>query len=303
MNIETANKLLQYRKKSGLSQEELASKIGVSRQAVSKWERAEASPDTDNLILLSKVYGVTLDELLTGNPEEILNNKEEPKEQSEENNSENNLGSSCGTTENETENIDKEKTVSFKNGIHVFNGKDKVDISFKDGIHVESEDGAKVHIDGNGVNVVDEQGNQKAYTDADGRVHYDKDHCNKKKNIAMEFPIWLVSIIAFFLFGFLNVLGGWATSWMWFLVIPLYYTTVKAIQCKKLKYFCYPVFITWLYMFVGMYFSLWHPFWLLFITIPIFYYIAGIVDKDDTPKEDINFKQDGYNVTCFKPNT
>lgn len=53
MNIETANRLLQYRKKMNLSQEELAAKIGVSRQAVSKWERAEASPDTDNLILLA----------------------------------------------------------------------------------------------------------------------------------------------------------------------------------------------------------------------------------------------------------
>ena len=42
MNIETANILLQYRKKSGLSQEELASKIGVSRQAVSKWEIGRA---------------------------------------------------------------------------------------------------------------------------------------------------------------------------------------------------------------------------------------------------------------------
>ena len=50
MNIETANRLLKYRKDSGLSQEELAEKIGVSRQAVSKWERSEASPDTDNLI-------------------------------------------------------------------------------------------------------------------------------------------------------------------------------------------------------------------------------------------------------------
>ena len=48
MNIETANRLLQYRKENNLSQEELAEKIGVSRQAVSKWERAEASPDTDN---------------------------------------------------------------------------------------------------------------------------------------------------------------------------------------------------------------------------------------------------------------
>ena len=43
---------------------ELAAQLGLSRQAVSKWERAEASPDTDNLIMLSRVYGVSLDELL-----------------------------------------------------------------------------------------------------------------------------------------------------------------------------------------------------------------------------------------------
>ena len=65
MNIDIANRLYEMRKKSGLSQEELAEKIGVSRQAVSKWERAEASPDTDNLILLSKLYSISLDELLS----------------------------------------------------------------------------------------------------------------------------------------------------------------------------------------------------------------------------------------------
>ena len=59
MNIEIANRLLQYRKKHNLSQEELASQIGVSRQAVSKWERAEASPDTDNLILLAKDLNIS----------------------------------------------------------------------------------------------------------------------------------------------------------------------------------------------------------------------------------------------------
>jgi len=64
MNIEIANRLVELRKKMGLSQEELADKLGLSRQAVSKWERAEASPDTDNLICLAKLYGVSLDDLL-----------------------------------------------------------------------------------------------------------------------------------------------------------------------------------------------------------------------------------------------
>ncbi len=64
MTIEVANKLVKLRKENGLSQEDLAAKLGISRQAVSKWERAEASPDTDNLICLAKLYNVSLDELL-----------------------------------------------------------------------------------------------------------------------------------------------------------------------------------------------------------------------------------------------
>ncbi len=64
MNIEIANRLVKLRKQNNLSQEGLAEKLGISRQAVSKWERAEASPDTDNLILLARLYGISLDELL-----------------------------------------------------------------------------------------------------------------------------------------------------------------------------------------------------------------------------------------------
>ena len=85
MDIETANRLLQYRKKHNLSQEELANKIGVSRQAVSKWERAEASPDTDNLILLAEIYGVSLDELLKGESNNSSKSEAEQETVSEEN--------------------------------------------------------------------------------------------------------------------------------------------------------------------------------------------------------------------------
>jgi len=64
MNIEIANRLVELRRNAGLSQEDLAARLGVSRQAVSKWERAESSPDTDNLIALARLYGVSLDALL-----------------------------------------------------------------------------------------------------------------------------------------------------------------------------------------------------------------------------------------------
>lgn len=81
MNIEIANKLLQLRKEKGLSQEALAQELGISRQAVSKWERAEASPDTDNLIELAKLYDISLDELLLHEP---TTKEEKPESQEDE---------------------------------------------------------------------------------------------------------------------------------------------------------------------------------------------------------------------------
>ena len=59
-----ALKIVDLRKKHGLSQEDLADKLFVSRQAISKWERGEALPDTDNLISISKHFSVSLDELV-----------------------------------------------------------------------------------------------------------------------------------------------------------------------------------------------------------------------------------------------
>lgn len=64
MTLEIANKLIELRKARGVSQEELAAHLGISRQAISKWERGEASPDIDNIVMLSRFYGVSIDELL-----------------------------------------------------------------------------------------------------------------------------------------------------------------------------------------------------------------------------------------------
>ena len=66
-----AEKLYQLRTRSGLSQEELAEKMNVSRQSISKWESANSIPSMDKIVELSKIYGVTTDYLLKDEMEEI----------------------------------------------------------------------------------------------------------------------------------------------------------------------------------------------------------------------------------------
>lgn len=66
MTYEFADRLIELRKDNGMSQEELAQRIGLSRQAVSKWERAESSPDIGNLVALAEIYGLTIDDIVKG---------------------------------------------------------------------------------------------------------------------------------------------------------------------------------------------------------------------------------------------
>ena len=59
-----ADKIITLRKKAGWSQEELAQKLDVSRQSVSKWESAQSMPDIDKILQLSSLFSVTTDCLL-----------------------------------------------------------------------------------------------------------------------------------------------------------------------------------------------------------------------------------------------
>lgn len=58
------DKIIALRKAQGWSQEDLAEKLDVSRQAVSRWENGTAQPDAQNLLLISKLFDVTTDYLL-----------------------------------------------------------------------------------------------------------------------------------------------------------------------------------------------------------------------------------------------
>lgn len=276
MTIETANRLFELRKKHNLSQEELAEKLGVSRQAVSKWERSEASPDTDNLIALAKIYDLSLDELIYGEKEE-KNEQEENKETAKESAKEND--ELC---------------------INIEDDGDKVHIGPK-GILVEDKDGETVKIGWTGLNIeisdsnkkdsdsIDDDdeneendGKEKVYVSGDGKVkiRLNTNTLNfKKPKFWLEVPYSIICVILYLIFGFYNICGGWGLSWIIFVTIPVYYSLVEAIYKRRMSEFAYPVLAACVYLYLGMYHGNWHPSWLVFLTIPIYYPIASIVDS------------------------
>lgn len=65
-----ADKIVSLRKKAGWSQEDLAEKLGVTRQSVSKWEGAQSVPDMDKVVMMSRLFGVSTDFLLKDELEE-----------------------------------------------------------------------------------------------------------------------------------------------------------------------------------------------------------------------------------------
>ncbi|MBQ6135647.1 MAG: helix-turn-helix transcriptional regulator [Bacilli bacterium] len=70
--MEIGKKITNLRKKNGLSQEELAEKVGVARQTISKWELGETSPDLKQSKELSKIFNVSLDELVDNDIKNVL---------------------------------------------------------------------------------------------------------------------------------------------------------------------------------------------------------------------------------------
>ena len=69
--METKDVIVELRKKNGLSQDELAERVMVTRQAVSRWETGETIPNTETLKLLSKLFHVTINTLL-GSPQQLI---------------------------------------------------------------------------------------------------------------------------------------------------------------------------------------------------------------------------------------
>lgn len=263
MNLEIANRLVGLRKENKLSQEALAEKLGISRQAVSKWERAEASPDTDNLIALAKLYHISLDELLKIHEEEsdcveewertavmVVPDGETTSDEGEKE------GTFCAETEDcareENRQREEEDVRLGFNGIHVRDKEgQEVHISWK-GIHVYDNE-KEVHIDKNGIIV-------------NGEPVYGHLLGQGRKE---EFPLGVLAIVIYIVMG--ACFNLWHPGWILFFLVPVISSLIHAVRCRNANLFAYPCLVLFLYLYMGFVHFLWHPAWVLFLTVPLYY--------------------------------
>ena len=221
MTIKLGNRLADLRKEHHLSQEELAEKLNVSRQAISKWECGESSPDTDNLIELSKIYNISLDELV-GN-EHAKNND---------------------------------------------NGEAKTIV------------------------ITDDENNKIQFTKGDEDEDHDEDARDERDHpvfttvsVIVSCVLTIAVVIAYVLLG--TLLGLWGQAWVLFLLIIIIPSLMKAIFFKRMHSFAFPILVVFVYLLIGIWYpgGYWHPWWLLFLSIPVYYAIAEAIKKIKKIKE------------------
>lgn len=288
MDLVMAQRLVDRRKAAGLSQEALAAQLGVSRQAVSKWERSESSPDTDNLIALAALYGVSLDELLYG---EAANDADDLEDGS--------VGTETADVADEAEDSAEHADcsdkpivdISLARGIHVIdpNKGEEVHVGWS-GIHVTNErKGEEVHVGPGGLHIDTlEDDGHSVHTNDDGTVtiddetfsswkeardkldHHGKHFRTKIGRAWNKFPFPALVAFAYLVLGI--IYGAWSMGLFLVFLIPIYYALGDFIDRRRLSKLIDGVYpaaaIAW---FLCMWLCLGqpHPAWAILITIPV----------------------------------
>lgn len=306
MDLAMAQRLVDRRKAAGLSQEALAAQLGVSRQAVSKWERSESSPDTDNLIALAALYDVSLDELLYGQAANDADDLEDGSADTE-------TANVADEAEDSAEHADcSDKPlvdISLARGIHVIdpNKGEEVHVGWS-GIHVANERrGEEVHVGWSDIHVTNERKGEEVHvgpggvhidtleddghsvrTNDDGTVtidgetfsswkeaHDKLDHHGKYFHTKVgrawnKFPFPALVTLAYLALGI--VYGTWATGLFLVFLIPVYYALGDFIDRRrpsKLIDGVYPASAIAWFLYMWLCLGQPHPAWIILITIPI----------------------------------
>ena len=240
------NFLYNLRKQRGWTQTELADKLGVTNQAVSKWENGDSFPDTGMLVPLAELFGVSVDELLKG--------KRKPVPAIEQK-----------TFEKDTTNAVAQKTGDAYEKKRLAESASAQNPS-KDDLAEKNE------------TKIEENAESPKNDDANTAPP-------RRKKLAALFngAIMLSATIAFFLLGALG--NYWHVCWLAFSVgitlcallngIDEYMTKKKTAEfCGFIMLACADVFL-----FLGLQYSLWHPAWIVFLIGPLFCALFGAIDN------------------------
>lgn len=294
MDVDIAKRLADRRRAAGFTQEELAEKLGVSRQAVSKWECSESSPDTDNLISLARLYDVSLDDLLYTDVERDgvdaaggqgvgeESGAEEPDAagradtHADEGADDGHApGDDPATVDDAAESREGDGTTHIGlDGIHVEDGKDYVHINWRDGVNViDGKKGDHVHVGWDGIHINDREFDNLA--DANAYMG-----TNKKGSSFLRawnrFPFPLVVLIAYILVGL--VYEAWGYGLFLIAAIPVYYALGGLFGAKRIAaFFCtlYVVGAICWFCYMAFVCNQPHPAWVVFLTIPLVGWLCG----------------------------
>lgn len=210
MNVEIAQRLAALRREKGYSQEELAERLGLSRQAVSKWERAESSPDIGNIVALAKLYGVSVDELLR-------------------------VDENIADLEDDARFEEQDKTAAAEAEVQAAAVR----------ANEAAVRAAQAAVAAAQARATAEQAQAHAQVHAAPQQAY--------ASYAQPAPQPAVALA--------RKRGPWLT-------------------------FPYPVLCVIIFLLSGFFTGLWHPAWLIFLTIPLYYWIAHIIENDPNYRAD-----------------
>ncbi|WP_307980226.1 helix-turn-helix transcriptional regulator [uncultured Senegalimassilia sp.] len=291
-----ARRLAARRKQAGLSQEALADKLGVSRQAVSKWERAESLPDTDNLIALAALYDLTLDELLwreaaksdsqvsqpapdaaemsgasagegysQGKPDATEDDRDDGGRDSEASDNDQAGGSADSSMdgaafESSRNDNDAESDNSQGHG----KGDDYAHVSFRDGIHVrDTKKGEEVHIGWSGVHVTNRKKGEEVHVGWDG-VHVEQPNASGTADDPKSVHVDSSGVI---------IGEQYFENW---------HEAHKAFGRKPeraWRSFPFPLVVLVAYLLLGLFTNAWIPGLMLVFAVPAYYVIGNAWEK------------------------
>lgn len=274
MSYEFADRLIELRRTKGMSQEELAGTLGISRQAVSKWERAESAPDIGNLVALASLYDVSLDELVRGRVEleEQAVEETEPEPDAADGDAAEAAAADNDATETATAPSDVAEETAL--GTHSNSVAEAVATGTAAGADAPPNPTEPTDEAAAG-QAAPSEAPSPAYQHAYGVA--DKAATRTAAQPETSQPAAAADAPASHAAAEPTTANTAPTAQP---SAPEPTTATQHRPSRAWRIFPYPLLCVIIYLFLGFFMGLWHPGWVIFFTIPFYYWVVSIILHD-----------------------